>query len=235
MKRFLFMLGVCVVLASSVQAVPSVEVTRTAGTYPQAPFSGEFTVTPNSDLQLLTGETGPFQSFCLEANEYLNANGGIYNVIVNDEAILGGDRWPGEAAGLDGGDLLDPRTAYLYSQFRAGTLVGYDYGAGRAASALALQTAIWHIEGEATPFIDWKNFNVLSPEAQAFVNAATAAGWTDTGNVGVLNLYSGLTIPDKTPYQDLLVLMPAVPAPGAILLGSLGVGLVGWMRRRRAL
>jgi hypothetical protein len=228
MKRFLCWVLLGLIVASPALAVPSVVVSRTPGTYPVAPLSGEFTLIPNAELQVITGGAPSFQSFCIEAHESVTV-GNTYDVAVNNKAILGDGLRPGELPAPGGGDLLSPESAYLYTEFRGGTLAGYDYtpGGGREGSALSLQTAFWYLEGE----VGYQDIGALSPQAQAFIAAAQASGWTTIGGVRVLNLFAGTT--GKEIYQDMLTM--TVPVPGGMLLGAIGACLIGWLRRRRTL
>ena len=93
---------------------------------------------------------------------------------------------------------------------------------------------------------NWKTFSVgLNPSWTD--TQARAAGWlSDTDVFGVpsppfqttmSNVYSAEVrisgIGDVDAGIDNFSLI--IPAPGAIMLGSIGVGLVGWLRRRRTL
>jgi hypothetical protein len=172
---------------------------------------GEFTATPSAGFLGLTGlfaDLSPdtFQTFCMERSEQFQP-GQTYTGVVNTGAVLGSEPM--------GFDLIDDRTAFLYTNFRLGTLVGYDYGAGRTASAGDLQNAIWFIEGEGGA----NNAFVALADA-----AVLSAAWTGLGNVRVINLYDdagGL-------HQDQLTL---IPTPGAFAL--MGVAGLIVARRRR--
>jgi hypothetical protein len=165
-----------------------------------------------------------FITFCLQKTEYIDFSstfvvGGISNYAVTDPAEKGG--------GVGGQDQISPETAWLYTQFRTqnyGALSGIGYD-GTATWANLLQNAIWYFEDELTAS------EKLGQASNPFIGAAKAAGWTDIGNVRVLNLFrydpnqpGGL----GSEAQDQLVL---VPEPSTLVL--LGSGVLALCVRRR--
>lgn len=188
------------------------------------PFSsgsgGEFKATPISGFAGLTGlpsdlSSDSFQTFCLEKTENFSPGSNL-GFIINTAAVQGS---------TGSNDPIDPRTAFLYTKFRQGTLAGYLYGAGRQGAAGQLQAAIWFLEDEI-PAVD---VGSLAETLVALANAAVAPGgeWDGVGlgDVRALNLTNSA----GGRAQDQLTL---IPAPGT--LAAIGAGLVLVGRRRRA-
>lgn len=104
--------------------------------------------------------------FCVEKDEFLNFSSEYYVESIATYASLGG-------ANTNLNDPLDARTAWLYYNFRQGTLANYTYGAlnvsnqARIDSANALQNAFWFLENEQN--------SAGNAAATAYVASANAA------------------------------------------------------------
>ena len=172
----------------------------------------------------ITYATGSFVSFCLEVNEGISY-GPTYTVTLNSVADKGGNgvlanAGLGDVAGTLGvSDPLSNATAWLYTKYLAGGLSGQG---ANDASANKAQTAIWFLENESLG-----SSNSWATDAITAVNL----GWTNptgAGRVYALNLMDaggGL-------HQDQLYMAP-VPEPETYAMLLAGLGLMGFVARRR--
>jgi hypothetical protein len=182
----------------------------------------------------LTAGNPNFQTFCIETGEYFTP-GDTYNVTISAEVLYDGGQFPN-------GEPITMGTAWLYSQFAAGTLSGYDYayGYGRTITAGDLQQAIWYLQGEQPGLV-----NVSGADGTAFYNAAVlalggvaAVNNPANGAYGVVAL--NLWVPNEdgsngAAAQDQLMVVPepsTVPEPSAVSFGLLLLLLLGLSKVR---
>ena len=172
------------------------------------------------------GIANSFQTFCVEANEYIDASHPVYTANYNNITRYSNDQ-------------LSKGAAFLYSQFAQGTLSGYNYhtsSAGREASAGMLQRALWLLmggqEGLTPANIGANPFVAAAETAFGGFAGASAAATTGFDNVYVLNMWDS----NLRAAQDQLIYTPgAIPnaiAPpdvpdGGMTAMLLGIGFTG--------
>lgn len=177
-----------------------------------------------------------FPTFCVEKNVeifYLNRS---YNATIESYAIRGG-----QGGGPD--DPISAATEYLYSAYVDAwqavngptrseitnwmpdvTINGNDY------TAAEVQNVIWNLEDEVQPLSDDEG------DLKTYLLTTLGLDGDATGSVMALNLWNGAPEIGNQMQTQLVRITSGteIPAPAAGLLVFLGLGLVGWAKRRLA-
>lgn len=160
-----------------------------------------------------------FQTFCME--EKINMSYTTYYASIDSFAVRGtteqnyGDR-----------RAISKGASWIYDQWLDGTLPKYN---SRDYTNAEINDALWALQEQSAT----GSTAAATLKDLALANAQSAPGGLalNLWKWSSLTLNNGVATTSPTDVQSHIVL---IPAPAAAVLGMMGLGLVGWVKRRMA-